>query len=60
MTRRYCSPHKDTKNVLAGEEGAVVEEIDLGRRSVEGSKGMARSAGKKGLRGAGSSSEQRV
>jgi hypothetical protein len=60
MTGRYCSPHRGTKHVLAGKEGAVVEEIDLGRRSREGSKGMDQSAGKKGLRGARSLSEQRV
>jgi hypothetical protein len=39
---------------------AVVADIDLERRSGEGSRGAARSAGKKRLQGTGSSSEQRI
>jgi hypothetical protein len=35
MTGRYCSPHGERKNVLAGEEGVVVAENDIGRRSGE-------------------------
>jgi hypothetical protein len=35
MTGRYCSPHGERKNELAGEEGVVVAENDIGRRSGE-------------------------
>jgi hypothetical protein len=35
MMGRYCSPHGDGKNVLAGEEGVVVAKTDLWWRSGE-------------------------